>query len=273
MGKPLIVIPRWKAPTWERTGYYLDALEAAGARCRLVDETKLPNDAKGLLLMGGVDVSPRRYGEKPGPHTDKPNDDRDTHEFTLLDEALAADTPVLAICRGHQLLNVALGGSLVQHIEDHGHSWLADGESAWHEITLDGESRLSAVYNGDPLRVNSRHHQGVTPQRLAATLRATAFGHGGYVEAAESREHRWVVGVQWHPERPEMREDAAPLFAAFVACLRRRLTPAVARGRRYGLVTVGVDRPSGLCARGLGGPANDYGAGAGRGSGSASSRM
>jgi gamma-glutamyl-gamma-aminobutyrate hydrolase PuuD len=215
--KPLIVIPRWKAPTWERTGYYLDALEAAGARCLLADDKKLPSEADSLLLMGGVDVSPRRYGEKPGPHTDKPNDARDTQELTFLDAALAADIPVLAICRGHQLLNVALGGSLVQNIEDDGHRWLADGESAWHEIRLDGESRLSAVYNGDPLRVNSRHHQGVTAERLAGTLRATAFGHGGYVEAAESSEHRWVIGVQWHPERPEMREDAAPLFAAFVA--------------------------------------------------------
>ncbi len=64
--KPLIAIPRWKAPTWERTGYYLDSLEMAGARCQLVDEKKLPKDAQGLLLMGGVDVNPKLYGENRG---------------------------------------------------------------------------------------------------------------------------------------------------------------------------------------------------------------
>jgi gamma-glutamyl-gamma-aminobutyrate hydrolase PuuD len=216
VAKPLIVIPRWKAPTWERTGYYLDALEDAGARCSLVDEKRLPDDAAGFLLMGGVDVNPRRYGEKPGPHTDKPNDDRDTHELRLLDDALARDIPVLAICRGHQLLNVALGGSLLQHLDDDAHRWLENGDSSWHDISFDGPSRLSAIYDSPP-RVNSRHHQGITPDRLASPLRATAFAHEGYIEGAESADHRWVVGVQWHPERPEMREDAKPLFAAFVA--------------------------------------------------------
>jgi putative glutamine amidotransferase len=215
--KPLICIPRWKAPTWERTGYYLDALEAAGARCQLVDAKKLPADCAGFLLMGGVDVNPSRYGERRGKKTDKPNDERDTHELTLLDEALERDVPVLAICRGHQLLNVALGGSLVQNIEDDGHRWLSDGESAWHEITLADGNRLNQAYPAGSLRVNSRHHQGITEDRLAKGLRTIGSAHEGYVEAMESETHRWVVGVQWHPERPEMREAAAPLFAAFVA--------------------------------------------------------
>jgi putative glutamine amidotransferase len=214
--KPLICIPRWKAPTWERTGYYLDALEAAGARCQLVDGKKLPEEAAGFLLMGGVDINPSRYGEKRGKHTDKPNDERDGHELTLLDDALEGDLPVLAICRGHQLLNVALGGSLLQNIEDDGHRWLSDGDSSWHEIILTGGSRLNQAYAPGPLRVNSRHHQGITEDRLAVGLTSIASSHEGFVEAMESASHRWVVGVQWHPERPEMREDAAPLFAAFV---------------------------------------------------------
>lgn len=215
---PVIAIPRWKAPTWERTGYYMDSVEIAGGRPRLVEENKLPKDAAGLVIMGGVDVNPKLYGEKHGSHTDRPNKDRDTHEMKLLEHALERDIPVLAICRGHQLLNVALGGTLLQHIEDNSHRWTEKGDSAWHEIDVtDTKSRLGCAYEGQKkLRVNSRHHQGVTKDRLAPDLRPVAASHDAFVEAAESTSHRWVVGVQWHPERPEMRPDARPLFAALV---------------------------------------------------------
>jgi gamma-glutamyl-gamma-aminobutyrate hydrolase PuuD len=217
--KPLIAIPRWKAPTWERTGYYMDSLEGAGARCQLVEEKKLPADAQGFLLMGGVDVNPKLYKEKPGSFTDRPHEERDTHELRLLDEALERDIPVLAICRGHQLLNVALGGSLLQHIEDNAHRWTDNGESSWHEISFE-TGRLANVYGGDPVRVNSRHHQGITQDRLAEGLRPVSISHDAYVEAMESETHRWTVGVQWHPERPEIRQESLPLFQAFVAACR-----------------------------------------------------
>ncbi len=216
--KPLIAIPRWRAPTWERTGYYLDSLEAAGARCLLVDEKTLPAEAQGLLLMGGVDVDPALYGERRGKRTDRPHKERDAHEMGLLQAALDADLPVLAICRGHQLLNVALGGSLLQDIPGNGHKWLEDGDSAWHEIALDGPGHVAEAYPGQKaLRVNSRHHQGVTRDRLAPSLRVTATSHDSYVEAADHTALRWVAGVQWHPERPEIREESLPLFRAFVA--------------------------------------------------------
>ena len=218
--KPLIAIPRWKAPTWERTGYYLDSLEAAGARCQLVEEKHLPADAQGLLLMGGVDVNPKLYGEKRGPKTDKPHEERDTHEMRLLEEALARDVTVLAICRGHQLLNVAMGGSLLQDI-DAGHKWHEDGESSWHEIAFEQTGRLAGVYGGAAgVRVNSRHHQGITRDRMAEGLRPVAVSHDDFVEAMESDTHRWVAGVQWHPERPEIREESLALFRAFVAACR-----------------------------------------------------
>jgi putative glutamine amidotransferase len=217
--KPLIAVPRWKAPTWERTGYYLDSLEAAGARCELVEEKRLPADAQGLLLMGGVDVNPKLYGEKRGPLTDKPHEARDTHEMRLLQDALERDVPVLAICRGHQLLNVTMGGSLLQHIEDDAHKWHEDRESNWHEIAFEKTGRLVGVY-GPEVRVNSRHHQGITRDRLAEGLRPVAAAHDDLVEAMESETHRWVAGVQWHPERPEIREESLPLFRAFVAACR-----------------------------------------------------
>ena len=218
--KPLIAIPRWKAPTWERTGFYLDSLEDAGARCQLAEEKKLPVGAQGLLLMGGVDVNPKLYGEKAGPKTDRPHVERDEHELKLLEEALKLDIPVLAVCRGHQLLNVALGGSLLQNIEDDGHKWTPEGDSGWHDIRVDVDSHLARAFaNGSELHVNSRHHQGITVDRLAEGLRQTASSHDDFVEAYESEQHRWVVGVQWHPERPEIRVESSPLFKAFVkAC-------------------------------------------------------
>jgi putative glutamine amidotransferase len=168
--------------------------------------------------MGGVDVNPKLYGEKRGPQTDRPHVERDTHEMLLLQEALERDIPVLAICRGHQLLNVTLGGKLLQNIHDGAHRWHDDGESSWHEILLaNGSNRLARAYHGKKkLRVNSRHHQGVTEERLAPPLRPVAASHDSFVEAAESTSHRWVLGVQWHPERPEMRPDANPLFSAFI---------------------------------------------------------
>ena len=131
---PLIAIPHWRAPTWERTKYYYDALTAAGAEYELVDAPDLPAKARGLVLTGGVDVDPALYNEKRLPETDKPHRERDEHELGLLRQALERDIPVLCICRGHELLNVAMGGTLLQHIDGDGHRWLDDGSSSFHEV-------------------------------------------------------------------------------------------------------------------------------------------
>jgi putative glutamine amidotransferase len=221
MTKPVIAIPHWRAPTWERTKCYYDSLLGAGASFTIIDGPALPPGVRGLVLTGGVDVDPKRYGEKRGPKTDRPHRERDEQEFVLLMQALDRDIPVLCICRGHQLLNVAFGGSVLQDIDGGGHRWLEGGTSSWHEVTLEPGTRLAGVYgDGALLQVNSRHHQGVTVDRLARALAATAFSHDGYVEGLESTEHRWVMGVQWHPERPEMHPASDPLFAAFVAACR-----------------------------------------------------
>jgi len=120
----------------------------------------------------------------------------------------------LGICRGHQLLNVALGGKLLQHTE--GHRADEENNSAWHEVGLTSPSRLARIYDrAHSLRVNSRHHQALTDDRLSPQLMATARA-GDIIEAVESRDHRWVLGVQWHPERPEMRAAGGPLFRAFL---------------------------------------------------------
>jgi len=214
---PLIAVPHWRAPTWERTKYYYDSLKAAGADHVLVDGDALPPGAQGLLLTGGVDVNPRLYSEKRGPRTDRPNQERDRHELGLLDQALQRDIPVLCVCRGYQLLNVAMGGSILQDIEGEGHKWHDDdsASSRYHEVTLDA-GRLAAVYGHTAVRVNSRHHQGITAERVAPGLEITAASHDGLIECLESAQHRWVVGVQWHPERPEMHPESASLWDAFV---------------------------------------------------------
>lgn len=222
MTRPVIAVPHLRAPTAERTRYYYESLAGAGAAYVVIEASQMPREAHGLLLTGGTDVGPALYGERRARATDRPNRSRDSHEMGLLRQALERDIPVLAICRGHQLLNVALGGSLLQDIDGDAHSWLEDKSSSWHEVTLAPEGRLAAVYGACArLRVNSRHHQGITLEGLAPALAAAARSPDGLVEAVESREQRWVIGLQWHPERPEMRPQAGSLFRAFVeACAK-----------------------------------------------------
>jgi putative glutamine amidotransferase len=217
----VIAVPHWRAATWERTKFYYDSLVAAGGNYLVVREPDLPAQAKALLLTGGVDVNPRLYGEKRQPGTNRPNLRRDEHELSLLRQAMERDMPVLCICRGHQLLNVALGGTILQDIDGAAHKWNEDSSSSrWHEVTVAPGTRLADAYgSGTVLRVNSRHHQGITRDGLAPKLEVTAVSPDGFVEAIESVAHRWVVGVQWHPERPEMRPEAGALFESFVqAC-------------------------------------------------------
>src|SRR3970040_1905971 len=157
-----IALPHWRAPTCERTQHYYESLRKAGGEPLVVDGPELPADAAGLVLTGGVDVDPRLYGERTGPLTERPNKPRDTHEMRLLQQALERDLPVLAVCRGHQFLNVAMGGKLVQHIAGDRHRADDAGESRWHAVSLvDGGGRLGDVYGARrELRGNSPHHHG-----------------------------------------------------------------------------------------------------------------
>lgn len=148
----------------------------------------------GVVIAGGPDVEPARYGAEPEPRTGPPHRTRDGWELALIDAALASGTPLLGICRGMQLLNVALGGTLVQHLEGHA---VCQGVFGSHPVKpVPGTLYGSIVPDEDA--VPTYHHQAV--DRLGRNLIASAHAADGTVEAIELPGPDWVLGVQWHPE-------------------------------------------------------------------------
>jgi putative glutamine amidotransferase len=197
---------------------YVLAVERAGGRPLLVppstDGVEETLDAlDGLIFSGGGDLDPALYEQEPHPETDRPSPPRDEAELALLRAALEHDLPVLAICRGSQVLNVALGGDLVQHLPDvvgdekHKHT---PGSYADHEVEIEPGSRLGELL-GERAPVKSHHHQGYG--RLGRGLNATARAQDSTVEAVEDPSRRFTLGVLWHPEAGE----DARLFEALVA--------------------------------------------------------
>lgn len=187
----------------------------------------------GLLLSGGPDVSPVRYGQEPAPETGPVDEPRDALELGLLEAALTRELPVLAICRGQQLLNVALGGALVQHIPDDTHRAYLEpdpraGESRWHDVEIPEGSFLARLIGAGTVPTNSRHHQAVPDDALGRGLGITARSADGIVEGLEAPGRRWLIAVQWHPERDEVAEQFRPIFESFVAAAA--VTPAAAGG-------------------------------------------
>ena len=179
----------------------------------------------GLLLTGGDDVDPALYGEARHPTCDVSEPGRDAFEIDLVRRALAADLPVLAICRGLQVLNVALGGTLIQDIPSEPEALLqhdAEGppDTLAHTVAVAPGSCLAALVGPDGTRaVNSRHHQAI--RALGQGLVVTGTSPDGVIEAAEIPASRFCVGVQWHPENFKTGEFDR-LFAGFVAACRRR---------------------------------------------------
>jgi putative glutamine amidotransferase len=180
-----------------------------------------------LVLIGGWDVDPALYGQPRHPKTENVSVARDTPETGLVRRALTDRLPVFGICRGLQVLNVALGGSLVQDIADDVDTSLVHAQKeprdvATHEVRVAAGSRLHAIVGAHGLAVNSMHHQAIG--RVGDGLREVAWAPDGVVEGLElPGDDRFVLGVQWHPEELVERDPAArALFAALVDAARRR---------------------------------------------------
>ena len=190
--------------------YYSKLRECGVNILEITPETKLRqfDECDGLVLPGGRDVCPDWYGEEPNQHTQPPDLNRDSLELALCKRALNLDMPILGVCRGHQVLNVALGGTLLQNIEDH--------VVSRHKVSIEPDSFLGFVAGEPEMYVNSLHHQAIG--QLGRNLRVIAKAEDGTIEAIQSKKHKWVVGVQWHPEMgltPRFNREMAELWRIF----------------------------------------------------------
>ncbi len=191
---------------------YISAVRAAGGLPVLIPSDTPPEDVSallttfdGLLLTGGGDIAPERYGGSPHPAVYGLRPSRDALEIALVREAIAQGKPFLGICRGIQVLNVALGGTLYEdlttqypHALRHRSDAKTEREMLAHGVRLAAGSCLARLFDAERLEVNSLHHQGI--RDLAPGLEATAWADDGLVEAVEVSNHPFGLAVQWHPE-------------------------------------------------------------------------
>jgi putative glutamine amidotransferase len=239
MSRPRIAITgvnrSWDGQT--RSGvnanYVRSVLAAGGLPIIIVPDlspdeaVELFGDCDGLLLTGGEDVDPKLYGAAPHPQLGTVDPRRDANELALVAEARARDLPILGICRGIQLCNVAFGGTLFQDLPSQrpgavDHDPPAQRAMRSHHVSVTEQSKLAAILGTTEFAANSFHHQAI--DRLGAGLVATANAPDGVIEGVESADtNEWLVAVQWHPEELAHEPDAADLklFAALIAAARR----------------------------------------------------
>jgi putative glutamine amidotransferase len=233
-GVPIVAggVLGWRQGAVACTAAYLEALRRAGADgVILMPEALDPESASarldrfdGLLLVGGGDIDPARYGQEARPEVAYVNPARDDFEIPLVRAAVAGGVPTLAICRGIQVLNVALAGTLHQHISDREdllahRNGDADGEGVLHPVSVQPGSRVAKALGAERADTFSHHHQAV--DRLGAGLVPVAWADDGLVEAVEAEEG-WVVGLQWHAEATAAADPLQQaIFDTFVAEVRR----------------------------------------------------
>lgn len=201
--------------------HYLRAVERAGGRPVPMPFFRSKAEARdfleildGAIFSGGADIHPRRWGEPVHPRVTLLHPDRERSDFLAIGEALRRDLPLLGICCGCQELNVALGGSILQHLPDIEGVRRHSG-GVRHLVGIAEGSRLRKILGAPRLRVNSFHHQACG--RLGKGLYAAGIGTDATIEAIESARHRFAIGVQWHPERMPSDRRQQAIFRALVA--------------------------------------------------------
>ena len=188
---------------------YVEAITRAGGLAVLIppqqldsaDAARLLTGLDALVITGGADVNPARYGQEQGPHTQAPENLRDDLEDSLLREALAQKLPILGICRGAQMLNVHCGGTLPQHLPDVvGHDRYRVGDGVFHPepMTIESPSLLHSILGESEVQGHVYHHQAI--DQVGPGLRVTARGFDGTIQAIEIENYPFGLAVQWHPE-------------------------------------------------------------------------
>ena len=216
---------------------YRQSVLHVGGEVRIVDPSMTVTEAlagaDGVMLTGGNDVAPARYGEKPHPSIVEAEPGRDEFEIGMVAAARKGNLPIFAICRGVQVMNVACGGTLVQDIASQvrgalTHSFEVPPHQSFslaHEVWIDKDTLLwklmrERLSDADACEVNSRHHQAVG--RVAAGFQVSATAPDGVIESIEDPAVRFCLGVQWHPENFFRTGEFRPLFEGFVAAAERR---------------------------------------------------
>lgn len=233
MASPIIGIPnhsRNEAGELCLPGTYVDAVQAAGGTPILLppnqpDLRQILAILDGLILPGGGDISPTLYGGMAHPTIYSVDPDRDEFEFSLAKLALTASIPVLGICRGMQMLNVASGGDLVTHVpEIYGtaiaHRLDHPRRPTQHEVDILPESRLATILGTTQATIVTWHHQAV--RNLPIEWKVVAKASDGVIEAIEHQHHPWMFALQWHPEMSSQDPAHQRLFQAFVEAARGR---------------------------------------------------
>lgn len=234
MGSPIIGVTTYqgkndgKVPIVALLRVYVDAIVQAGGIPVLIPSilndiarTELYEHLDGILFTGGGDIAVDRFGGDPHPRVDNVDGERDSIEIALLDTLVHDEKPFLGICRGFQIVNVGLGGTLYTHIEDQmpgalKHDYYPDYQRDFlaHKVKVQSGTNLAKILRETDLSVNSLHHQGA--KEISPSLRPAAFAKDGLVEAVELPNHPFGIAVQWHPEWLTNQPATQRLFRAFL---------------------------------------------------------
>lgn len=209
---------------------YVKSIERAGASVKWIElddtEKTIKNalECDGLLLPGGADIEPALYGRAREEKCGKPNELRDKYEFEIYNAFVRTNKPILCICRGFQLLNVANGGTLHQDIADIkkcSHSDFLKRAKSIHNVTITEDTKLFSIFGKNTAGVNSLHHQAV--KQVGANLTVSAVSEDGFIEALELNNHPFCIGVQWHPEHMSKKDSLQQsIFNKFVNACKGR---------------------------------------------------